>query len=128
MKILTPSILRQIRQKVKVFVKELEDKKIQQRYFYDRYDMIVDTIRSYGWNYSTIKNGGPEDIFCEMYINVGYNTYLCIYIDLEDDFTELPPIDCFDLPVVGQNSFIAQHLEYYTQSHGYEIIAREEIL
>lgn len=46
MKILTPSILRQIRQKVKVFLKELEDKKIQQRYFYDRYDMIVDTIRS----------------------------------------------------------------------------------
>ena len=109
MKILTPSILSQIRKKVKVFVRELEDKKIQQLYFYDRYDMIVDTIHSYGWTYSTIKNGGPEDIFYEMYINVGYNTYLCIYIDLEDDFTALPPIDCFDLPVVGQNSFIAQH-------------------
>ena len=24
--------------------------------------------------------------------------------------------------------YLAQHLEYYTQSHGYEIIAREEIL
>ena len=125
MDILTPDIMAGFRKKVRAFVKELEEKKIEKLDFYDRYDVIVATIQSYGWTYSTIKNGGEEDIFYEMYINVGYNSYICIYIDQEDDYTALPPIDCFDLPNVGQNSFIGTHLEYYTLSHGYEIIARE---
>ena len=125
MDILTPDIMAGFRKKVRAFVKELEDRHIEKLDFYKRYDVIVDTIKSYGWTYSTIKNGGYEDIFYEMYINVGYNSYICIYIDQEDDYTALPPIDCFDLPVVGQNTFIAQHLEYYTLSNGYEIIAHE---
>ena len=125
MDILTPEIMAGFRKKVRAFVKELEEKKIEKLDFYKRYDVIVDTIKSYGWTYATIKNGGEEDIFFEIYINVGYNSYICIYIDQEDDYTALPPIDCFDLPVVGQNTFIAQHLEYYTLSNGYEIIARE---
>lgn len=125
MDILTPDIMAGFRKKVRAFVKELEDRHIEKLDFYKRYDVIVDTIKSYGWTYSTIKNGGDEDIFYEMYINVGYNSYICIYIDQEDDYTALPPIDCFDLPVVGQNTFIAQHLEYYTLSNGYEIIAHE---
>ena len=125
MDILTPEIMASLRKQVRAFVKELEDRHIEKLDFYDRYDVIVATIQSYGWTYSTIKNGGEEDIFYEMYINVGYNSYICIYIDQEDDYTALPPIDCFDLPNVGQNSFIGTHLEYYTLSHGYEIIARE---
>lgn len=125
MDILTPDIMASLRKKVSALVKELEEKKIEKLDFYARYDVIVATIQSYGWTYATIKNGGEEDIFYEMYINVGYGAYICIYIDQEDDYTALPPIDCFDLPKVGQNSFIGKHLEYYTLSHGYEIIARE---
>lgn len=125
MDILTPEIMAGFRKKVRAFVKELEEKKIEKLDFYDRYDVIVEMIKSHGWTYATIKNGGDDDIFYEMYINIGYDTYICIYIDQEDDYTALPPIDCFDLPNVGQNSFIGQHLEYYTLSHGYEIIARE---
>ena len=125
MDILTPDIMASLRKKVSALVKELEEKKIEKLDFYARYDVIVATIQSYGWTYSTIKNGGEEDIFFEIYINVGYNSYICIYIDQEDDYTALPPIDCFDLPKVGQNTFIGTHLEYYTLSHGYEIIARE---
>lgn len=125
MDILTPEIMAGFRKKVRAFTKELEEKKIEKLDFYARYDVIVATIQSYGWTYSTIKNGGEEDIFFEIYINVGYNSYICIYIDQEDDYTALPPIDCFDLPKVGQNTFIGTHLEYYTLSHGYEIIARE---
>ena len=125
MDILTPEIMASLRKKVSALVKELEEKKIEKLDFYARYDVIVATIQSYGWTYATIKNGGEEDIFYEMYINVGYGAYICIYIDQEDDYTALPPIDCFDLPKVGQNSFIGKHLEYYTLSHGYEIIARE---
>lgn len=125
MDILTPEIMASLRKQVRAFVKELEDRHIEKLDFYDRYDVIVATIQSYGWTYSTIKNGGEEDIFFEMYINVGYGAYICIYIDQEDDYTALPPIDCFDLPKVGQNTFIGTHLEYYTLSHRYEIIARE---
>lgn len=125
MDILTPEIMASLRKQVRAFTKELEKKKIEKLDFYARYDVIVATIQTYGWTYSTIKNGGEEDIFYEMYINVGYGAYICIYIDQEDDYTALPPIDCFDLPKVGQNSFIGKHLEYYTLSHGYEIIARE---
>lgn len=125
MDILTPDIMASLRKKVSALVKELEEKKIEKLDFYARYDVIVATIQSYGWTYATIKNGGEEDIFYEMYINIGYDTYICIYIDQEDDYTALPPIDCFDLPKVGQNTFIGTHLEYYTLSHGYEIIARE---
>ena len=125
MDVLTPDIMAGFRKKVRAFVKELEEKKIEKLDFYDRYDVIVATIQTYGWTYSAIKNGGDEDIFFEIYINVGYDAFICIYIDQEDDYTALPPIDCFDLPVVGQNTFIAQHLEYYTLSNGYEIIARE---
>ena len=125
MDILTPEIMASLRKQVRAFTKELEEKKIEKLDFYARYDVIVATIQSYGWTYSTIKNGGEEDIFFEIYINVGYNSYICIYIDQEDDYTALPPIDCFDLPKVGQNTFIGTHLEYYTLSHGYEIIARE---
>ena len=125
MDILTPDIMASLRKKVSALVKELEEKKIEKLDFYARYDVIVATIQSYGWTYATIKNGGEEDIFYEMYINVGYGAYICIYIDQEDDYTALPPIDCFVLPKVGQNSFIGKHLEYYTISHGYEIIARE---
>ena len=125
MDILTPDIMASLRKKVSALVKELEEKKIEKLDFYARYDVIVATIQSYGWTYATIKNGGEEDIFYEIYINVGYDAYICIYIDQEDDYTALPPIDCFDLPVVGQNTFIAQHLEYYTLSNGYEIIAHE---
>lgn len=125
MDILTPEIMAGFRKKVRAFTKELEEKKIEKLDFYARYDVIVATIQSYGWTYATIKNGGEEDIFYEIYINVGYNSYICIYMDQEDDYTALPPIDCFDLPKVGQNTFIGTHLEYYTLSHGYEIIARE---
>lgn len=125
MGILTPDIMASLRKQVRAFLRELDEKKIEKLDFYDRYDVIVATIQSYGWTYSTIKNGGEEDIFFEIYINVGYNSYICIYIDQEDDYTALPPIDCFDLPIVGQNTFIGTHLEYYTLSHGYEIIARE---
>ena len=125
MDVLTPDIMAGFRKKVRAFVKELEDRHIEKLDFYKRYDVIVDTIKSYGWTYATIKNGGDDDIFYEIYINVGYDAFICIYIDQEDDYTALPPIDCFDLPVVGQNTFIAQHLEYYTLSNGYEIIARE---
>ena len=125
MDILTPEIMAGFRKKVRAFTKELEEKKIEKLYFYARYDVIVATIQSYGWTYATIKNGGEEDIFYEIYINVGYNSYICIYMVQEDDYTALPPIDCFDLPKVGQNTFIGTHLEYYTLSHGYEIIARE---
>ena len=125
MNFLTPEIMAGFRKKVRNFVKELEEKKIEKLDFYKRYDIIVQTIQSYGWTYSTIKNGGDDDIFYETYINVGYDTYICIYIDQEDDYTALPPIDCFDLPVVGQNTFIATHLEYYTLPNGYEIIAHE---
>lgn len=125
MDILTPEIMASLRKQVRAFTKELEKKKIEKLDFYARYDVIVATIQTYGWTYSAIKNGGDEDIFFEIYINVGYNSYICIYIDQEDDYTALPPIDCFDLPKVGQNTFIGTHLEYYTLSHGYEIIARE---
>lgn len=128
MDVLTPDIMAGFRKKVRAFVKELEEKKIEKLDFYDRYDVIVATIQTYGWTYSAIKNGGDEDIFFEIYINVGYDAFICIYIDQEDDYTALPPIDCFDLPVVGQNTFIATHLEYYTLSNGYEIIAREQTL
>lgn len=128
MDILTPEIMASLRKQVRAFTKELEKKKIEKLDFYARYDVIVATIQTYGWTYSAIKNGGDEDIFFEIYINVGYNSYICIYIDQEDDYTALPPIDCFDLPVVGQNTFIATHLEYYTLSNGYEIIAREQTL
>lgn len=128
MDILTPDIMAGFRKKVRAFTKELEDRHIEKIDFYDRYDVIVATIQSYGWTYSTIKTGGEEDIFYEMYINVGYDAYICIYIDQEDDYTALPPIDCFDLPVVGQNTFIGQHLDYYALSNGYEIIAREQTL
>ena len=125
MDILTPEIMAGFRKKVRAFTKELEEKKIEKLDFYFLYDVIVATIQSYGWTYATIKNGGEEDIFYEIYINVGYNSYICIYMDQEDDYTALPPIDCFDLPKVGQNTFIGTHLEYYTLSHCYEIIARE---
>lgn len=125
MDILTPEIMASLRKQVRAFTKELEKKKIEKLDFYARYDVIVATIQTYGWTYSAIKNGGDEDIFFEIYINVGYDAYICIYMDQEDDYTDLPPIDCFDLPKVGQNSFIGKHLEYYTLSHGYEIIARE---
>lgn len=128
MDILTPEIMAILRKQVRAFTKELEKKKIEKLDFYARYDVIVATIQTYGWTYSAIKNGGDDDIFYEMYINVGYDAYICIYIDQEDDYTALPPIDCFDLPVVGQNTFIATHLEYYTLSNGYEIIAREQTL
>ena len=128
MDIFTPEIMAIMRKQVRAFTKELEKKKIEKLDFYARYDVIVATIQTYGWTYSAIKNGGDDDIFYEMYINVGYDAYICIYIDQEDDYTALPPIDCFDLPVVGQNTFIATHLEYYTLSNGYEIIAREQTL
>lgn len=111
MDILTPEIMASLRKQVRAFTKELEKKKIEKLDFYARYDVIVATIQSYGWTYSAIKNGGEEDIFYEMYINIGYDTYICIYIDQEDDYTALPPIDCFDLPKVGQNTFIGTHLE-----------------
>lgn len=125
MDILTPDIMASLRKQVRAFTKDLDDRHIEKLDFYKRYDVIIQIIQSYGWTYSTIKNGGDDDIFYEMYINVGYDAYICIYIDQEDDYTALPPIDCFDLPKVGQNSFIGKHLEYYTLSHGYEIIARE---
>lgn len=125
MDVLTPDIMAEFRKKVRAFVKELKDRHIDKLDFYKRYDVIVDTIQSYGWTYSAIKNGGEEDIFFEMYINVGYNSYICIYMDQEYDYTALPPIDCFDLTKVGQNSFIGTHLEYYALSNGYKIIARE---
>ena len=128
MDILTPEIMAILRKQVRAFTKELEKKKIEKLDFYARYDVIVATIQTYGWTYSAIKNGGDDDIFYEMYINVGYDAYICIYIDQEDDYTALPPIDCFDLPVVGQNTFIATHLEYSTLSNGYDIIAREQTL
>ena len=128
MDISTPDIMASLRKQVRAFTKDLDDRHIEKLDFYKRYDVIIQIIQSYGWTYSTIKNGGDDDIFYEMYINVGYDAYICIYIDQEDDYTALPPIDCFNLPVVGQNTFIATHLEYYTLSNGYEIIAREQTL
>lgn len=63
MGILTPDIMASLRKQVRAFLRELDEKKIEKLDFYDRYDVIVATIQSYGWTYSTIKNGGEEDIF-----------------------------------------------------------------
>ena len=49
MDILTPEIMASLRKQVRDFVKELEDRHIEKLDFYDRYDVIVATIQSYGW-------------------------------------------------------------------------------
>lgn len=132
MEILTPEILQSLKPQIAEFTKELQARDITQLDSDEQCSLILEAAGARGWKYSVIKTGFYDtscsrdrliDIF-EIYINVGYGCYISAYVS--EPNTELPTADWSELPRLAQNSFIGQHLDYYTQANRYEIVKRED--
>lgn len=132
MDILTPKHLQIINLNVREFIKRLEAKSIRLLELEEQYDLVLQEVKEFKWTCSAIKaqcHGNKTvlsefiDVY-EIYINVGYGCYICVYLD--EELIELPTIGWSDLPRLGQNSFIGTHLDYYAQSNHFEIAKRED--
>lgn len=128
---LTPKQLEMLKLKVRTFVKGLEEQNIRLLELDEQYQLILQNVKTYNWSCSAIKtqcHGDKAylstliDVY-EIYINIGYDCYICVYLD--EELIELPTIGWSDLSRLGQNSFIGTHLDYYAQANHFEIAKRE---
>lgn len=131
MNILTPKQLEMLKLKVRAFTKGLEEQNIRLLELDDQYKLILQNVETYNWSCAAIKtqcHGDKSflatliDVY-EIYINIGYGCYICVYLD--EELIDLPTIGWSDLPRLAQNSFIGTHLDYYAQANHFDIIKKE---
>ena len=132
MQTLTPSKLVLLNIAVESFMKTLESQNIRLLELDEQYKLVLQNVEAAQWSCSAIKTlchstkeSMPPfiDVY-EIYINIGYGCYICVYMD--EEFIDLPTNGWSDLPRLGQNSFIGTHLDYYAESNHFEIVKREE--
>ena len=132
MDILTPEKLKDLKEAVKQFVSALEKQNLENMDIDEQYDCVLRQVEACNWTCSAVKaqykgteqlKGMDIDVI-GIYVNIGYGCYINVYLD--EEYFELPSIIGWaDLPILGQNSFIGTHLDYYAQANRFDIIKRE---
>lgn len=128
---LTLEALKQLHVEVKAFNEALMEAKIEEKDMDDQYNMVIEAVKNTGWKCSALtyqffehENGEKKLITSyEVYINIGYGCYIMVYID--NLGIDLPPVDWADLPLLGQNSFIGTHIDYYADAQTLEFLLHE---
>ena len=131
MVMLTLDILKQLHTKVKAFNAALIDEKIEEKDMDDQYNMVIEAVKNTGWKCSALtyqffehENGEKNLITSyEVYINIGYGCYIMVHID--NLGIDLAPADWADLEILGQNSFIGTHINYYAEAQNLEFLLHE---
>ena len=132
MDILTPEKLKDLKEAVKQFVSALEKQNLKNMDIDEQYDCVLRQVEACNWTCSAVKaqykgterlKGMDIDVI-GIYVNIGYGCYINVYLD--EEYFELPSIIGWaDLPILGQNSFVGTHLDYYAQANRFDIITRE---
>ena len=131
MVMLTLDILKQLHTKVKAFNAALSDEKIEEKDMDDQYNMVIEAVKNTGWKCSALTyqffehEKGEKNLITsyEIYINIGYGCYVMIHID--NLGIDLAPVDWADLEILGQNSFIGTHIDYYAEAQNLEFLLHE---
>ena len=131
MVMLTLDILKQLHTKVKAFNAALIDEKIEEKDMDDQYNMVIEAVKNTGWKCSALTyqffehEKGEKNLITsyEIYINIGYGCYVMIHID--NLGIDLAPVDWADLEILGQNSFIGTHINYYAEAQNLEFLLHE---
>ena len=131
MVMLTLDILKQLHTKVKAFNAALIDEKIEEKDMDDQYNMVIEAVKNTGWKCSALTyqffehEKGEKNLITsyEIYINSGYGCYVMIHID--NLGIDLAPVDWADLEILGQNSFIGTHINYYAEAQNLEFLLHE---
>ena len=131
MVMLTLDILKQLHTKVKAFNAALIDEKIEEKDMDDQYNMVIEAVKNTGWKCSALTyqffehEKGEKNLITsyEVYINIGYGCYIMVHID--NLGIDLAPVDWADLEILGQNSFIGTHINYYAEAQNLEFLLHE---
>ena len=131
MVMLTLDILKQLHTKVKAFNAALIDEKIEEKDMDDQYNMVIEAVKNTGWKCSALTyqffehEKGEKNLITssEIYINIGSGCYIMVHID--NLGIDLAPVDWADLEILGQNSFIGTHINYYAEAQNLEFLLHE---
>ena len=131
MVMLTLDILKQLHTKVKAFNAALIDEKIEEKDMDDQYNMVIEAVKNTGWKCSALTyqffehEKGEKNLITsyEIYINIGYGCYIMVHID--NLGIDIAPVDWADLEILGQNSFIGTHINYYAEAQNLEFLLHE---
>ena len=128
---LTLDALKQLHTEVKAFNEALIEAKIEEKDMDDQYKMVIEAVKNTGWKCSALTyqffehEKGEKNLITsyEVYINIGYGCYIMVHID--NLGIDLAPADWADLPLLGQNSFIGTHIDYYADAQTLEFLLHE---
>ena len=128
---LTLDILKQLHVEVKAFNEALMEAKIEEKDMDDQYNMVIEAVKNTGWKCSALTyqffehEKGEKNLITsyEIYINIGYGSYVMIHID--NLGIDLAPVDWADLEILRQNSFIGTNIDYYAEAQNLEFLLHE---